>query len=180
MRAKTVNLLDLHLKADKSPLKTLISLIPEEYKKGIQDYSLDGELAIAIDIKGEFSGNSIPAVQCNFTLFNGSITDRPSGLTFRNVYFKGTFENGELRRSESFHLRLFDIKAGINAGDVEGELSFLNFRKPAISVTLSSKINLDKLDQIMQIEDLQSISGRLDLNIKFSNNLKSLHKFTIQ
>lgn len=179
LESQNGNLLDLHLKADKSPLKTLINLIPDEYKKGIEDYSLDGALAIAIDIKGEFSGNNIPAVNCSFTLFDGSITDRPSGLAFRNVSFKGTFENGELRRSESFLLRLFDIKAGINAGDVEGELSFLNFRKPAITVTLSSKINLDKLDQIMQIEDLQSISGRLDLNIKFSNNLKSLHKFTI-
>lgn len=179
LESQNGNLLDLHLKADKSPLKTLINLIPDEYKKGIEDYSLDGALAIAIDIKGEFSGNNIPAVNCSFTLFDGSITDRPSGLAFRNVSFKGTFENGELRRSESFLLRLFDIKAGINAGDVEGELSFLNFRKPAITVSLSSKINLDKLDQIMQIEDLQSISGRLDLNIKFSNNLKSLHKFTI-
>ncbi len=179
LESQNGNLLDLHLKADKSPLKTLINLIPDEYKKGIEDYSLDGALAIAIDIKGEFSGNNIPAVNCSFTLFDGSITDRPSGLAFRNVSFKGTFENGELRRSESFLLRLFDIKAGINAGDVEGELSFLNFRKPTITVSLSSKINLDKLDQIMQIEDLQSISGRLDLNIKFSNNLKSLHKFTI-
>lgn len=171
--------LDLNLAAGKSQLKTLLGLIPDEYKQSIQDYSLDGELAITVDIDGVFSGNTFPSVKCSFSLLDGSITDRPSGLIFRNVSFQGTFENGELRRSESFHLKLFGVKAGINAGEVEGELSVINFLKPAISVTFSSKINLDKLDQIMTIEDLQSISGKLDLNLKFSNNLKGLHKFTI-
>jgi hypothetical protein len=171
--------LNLTFQTEKSEIPEFLDLITDEFKQSIKDYLLEGEFTLNAKIEGEFSGNVLPQILIDFTVEKGKITDKPSGLTFRNVSFRGAFDNGESRTKETFSLRLYDFNAGINAGQIQGELTLNNFIKPTIAATLSSSINLEKLDEIIQIEALQSISGNLVLNLKFSNSLKNLQKFTV-
>ena len=161
------------IKSEKAGLTAFIGLIPEEYLKGLKDYSLDGDLIFDAKIDGEFSGNNLPSVQCSFTLDKGRIVIKESGLTLRNVSFKGDFDNGASRSQETYTLKLFGLKAGVNAGEIEGDLTIQNFERPLITASLSSSLNLEKIDEILKIESLKSITGKLDFDLKFSNSLKN-------
>lgn len=171
--------LNLVIKSEKAGLTAFIGLIPDEYLKGLKDYTLDGDLIFDAKIIGEFSGNNLSSVQCSFTLDKGRLVIKESGLTLRNVSFKGDFDNGASRSQETYTLKLFGLKAGVNAGEIEGDLTIQNFERPLITASLSSSLNLEKIDEILKIESLKSITGKLDFKLKFSNSLKNLHKFTI-
>lgn len=173
------NYLNLSLHLEKAKLPAFLDLIPDEYKQSLKNYSFDGVFNLNAIIEGEFAGNVLPQIFCDFNINEGKLKYIPSGLTFRNVSLKGEFDNGRSRTTETYTLKLFGFNAGINAGVIQGELTLINFLKPTITVSLTSSLNLDKLDEIIQIEALQSISGKLDLNLKFSNSLKNLQKFSI-
>jgi hypothetical protein len=172
-------ILNLTLQTEKAKIPTLLDLIPEEFQQSMKDYSMDGDFALIAKIEGEFTGNVLPHLSCDFSLDKGKFADQPSGLTFRNVSFKGQFDNGPSRDKETCKLKLYDFKAGIKTGQINGELTIINFLKPTIATTLTSSINLDKLDEILHIEALESISGQLDLNLTFNSSMKNLRKFTI-
>jgi hypothetical protein len=171
--------LNLAIKSEKAGLPAFMGLIPEEYLQRLKDYSLDGDLIFDAKIVGEFSGNNLPSVRCNFTLDKGKLVIKESGLTLRNVSFKGDFDNGASRSQETYTFKLFGLKAGVNAGEIQGDLAIQNFERPLITASLSSSLNLEKIDEILKIESLKSITGRLDFDLKFSNSLKTFHKFTI-
>ncbi len=173
------NELDLTLNTEWSKIPALLDLIPEEFKKSIKDYSLDGDFSMNARIAGAFSGNILPHLVCEFSVDRGKFTDQPSGFTLRNVIFKGIFVNGISNNKETSKLRLYDFNAGIKTGQLQGELTITNFETPTIAATLTSGINLEKLEELIHIEGFESISGRLDLNLTFSSNLKNLRKFTI-
>lgn len=172
--------LDLVIHADRSRLKSIIDLLPEDHTKNIMEYEPDGELQIDGRITGDFSGNILPAIKFNFILDNGELTYRRPNFKIKNVSFKGSFDNGELLSNETMVLKLWDFKAGLTAGNIEGELTIANFDNPRVAVKINSVINLEKLDEIIVIENLQSVSGNLKLDFQFSNTLKDLKNFTIK
>ncbi len=174
-----IKLLNLTIRTDKTDIQGFLGLIPEQLKEDIRGYSIDGEFRLNAKVEGEFSGDKVPQISFDFEVMKGKLKDIASGIFLQNVSFKGNFENGSSGSQETYKLVLHDFIAGINAGQIKGELVITNFRKPYINASLTSVINLDKLDEIIHIDDLESISGLLELNIKFNNTLKNLHKFTI-
>jgi hypothetical protein len=172
--------LNLIIHADKLSLKSMIDLVPEDYLKRIREIEPDGDLQFDGKIAGDFSGDLLPDIKFNFNLNNGEFTYRRPNFKIKNVSFKGSFDNGELKSNESFILMLWDFKAGLTAGNIEGEMTLSDFDNPRVSVKINSAINLEKLDEIIMIEDLLSITGNLKLDFQFSNTLKDLRNFTVK
>lgn len=161
-------------------LKSMIDLVPEDYLKRIREIEPDGDLQFDGTIAGDFSGDLLPEIKFDFSLKNGEFTYRQPNFKIKNVSFKGSFDNGELKSSESYILKLWDFKAGLTAGNLEGELTLSDFDNPRVFVRINSAINLEKLDEIIVIEDLQSITGNLKLDFQFSNTLKDIRNFSVK
>ncbi len=171
--------LDLKIIADKSEINSFIGIIPDEFKEPIKDYSLSGELYFRADIKGDFTGNKLPLIIFNFNLENGRFNHAATGKTLNNVSLNGSFVNGKSKSKKSFALKLDNFAAELSSGYINGNMSITNFEQPEIYVVLKSSLELKGIDEIARIDTLQSISGRLDINISFKNKLKSFRKFTV-
>jgi hypothetical protein len=171
--------LNLTIRTDKSSISSLLKLLPDDWKENLKKFPVFGNFTLNAKIEGKFSGDMNPHISCDFILDNGEFRHTASGLIFKNISFKGNFDNGKFRTEETYSLNLSGLSAGINAGEVKGELTITNFAKPIISATLTSDLNLNKLNEILRIEALESISGNMKFNLKFTNHLKNLNKFTI-
>ncbi len=56
----------------------------------------------------------------------------------------------------------------------------LILRHPTITASFKSSAHLKEIEKIFHIDNLESISGKLDIDIQFKNTLKSFRQFTIQ
>jgi hypothetical protein len=171
--------LELAIRIDKSSVNSIIKLIPVELSENLKNFPVLGNFTLTAKVEGEFSGTMNPHISCDFIVDEGEFRNKASGLIFKNISFKGKFNNGKFRTEETYSLNLSGLSAGINAGEVKGELTITNFAKPIISAAISSDLNLNKLNEILRIDALESISGNMKFNLKFTNHLKNLHKFTI-
>ena len=171
--------LDLNISADKSELNSFLGIVPAVYKEPLKDYVFNGELLFKAKIKGDFSGNKLPLIFFDFELENGKFDHPETGVSLKNVAFNGTFENGKSKSKKSFKLKLNGFKTDLKSGQIIGELNISNFEKPDVFVAINSVIDLNEIDNFIKIDNLQSVSGKLDLNLQFENKLKSFRKFTI-
>ncbi|MCD4664320.1 MAG: DUF3971 domain-containing protein [Bacteroidales bacterium] len=171
--------LDLNISADKSKLNSFLGVVPALYKEPLKDYVFNGEFLFKAKIKGDFSGNMLPLIFFDFDLENGKFDHPETGVSLKNVSFNGTFENGKSKSKKSFKLKLNGFKADLKSGQIIGELNISNFEKPDVFVAINSVIDLKEIDNFIKINNLQSITGKLDLNLQFRNKLKSFRKFTI-
>ncbi|OQX79080.1 MAG: hypothetical protein B6D61_04165 [Bacteroidetes bacterium 4484_249] len=171
--------LDIEISANKSELSSFLALVPTEYKEPVKDYKLEGELLFNAKIKGNFSGNKLPDIFFDFELENGKFDHPETGVSLKDVAFKGTFENGKSKTKKSFKLNLSEFKADIKSGHITGELTIINFEKPDVLVAIKSGIDLNDIDDFIKIDNLKSLTGRLDMNLLFENKLRNFRKFTI-
>jgi hypothetical protein len=172
--------LNLEIHSDNSSLKTFINLLPEDFTRGIKSYEPDGKLSFGGKITGDFTGDITPQIQFQFELEQGEFKYNKPSVSVKNVSFKGAFDNGELRSGASSRLYFSDFKAGLTAGNLTGELTIVNFEKPIVTASVNSEIKLERLGEIMNIENLQSISGSLKLDFQFTNTIRSLERFTLK
>jgi len=171
--------LDISISAKRSEINSFFEIIPEEYQDPLKAYNLSGDLTFGAFIKGNFSGNTLPMITFDFQLENGGIIHPESGIILEEASFKGQFQNGKSKSKKSFTLNLLDFKAKLATGDVFGKLFLENFESPSIDASITTTIDLSKIDKLYKIETLQSISGTMGLDLRFKNKLKSFRQFTI-
>ena len=171
--------IDLSLKSEQTSVKSLLGLIPEGNGKGFKTFNPDGKISIEGKITGDFSGERLPSMNFNFSLRDGILHNRKPDFTVKNISFSGNFDNGTLKSNSSSVIRIRDLKAGLTAGNIEGDITITNLDDPVIDVRFNSSVTLDRIDEIVSIDNLQHISGNLKFDLQFTNNLKTINQFTV-
>ena len=171
--------LDFTINAGQSNVQSFYEIIPQEYQNPLKAYNLSGELNFIAYINGNFSGNTLPLITFDFQLENGGIKHPESGIVMEGASFNGKFQNGKSKSKKSFSLSLQDFKARLVTGDIFGKLNLVNFENPNIDVSITTTVDLSKINKLYKIDNVQDMSGYLDLDLRFRNNLKSFRQFTI-
>jgi uncharacterized protein involved in outer membrane biogenesis len=172
--------LSLNLSADRSPLESFIKLVPPEYLAPVRDYELQGDIDFQTIIEGNFSGDHLPEVKINFNFSDGKIVHPASGFYMDHVSLRGIFNNGPQRSEVSYSVQLSQIEAMIHGGNLAGKINISNFHQPLVQADLSASLDLKELLNIYKIPQLESISGNLVVDMRFTNRLKSFRKFTVE
>ncbi|MCB2219733.1 MAG: hypothetical protein KQI35_04995 [Bacteroidetes bacterium] len=171
--------ISLNITANRSPLESFIKLVPPEYLAPVSEYELQGNLDFHATIEGTFSGDLLPEVNINFNFSDGKIAHPASGFYLNHVSFGGIFNNGPQRTEASYSTELNQIQATIRGGMVSGKVQISNFQQPLVQADLSANMDLKELLNIYNIPQLESISGNLEVDMQFTNRLKSFRKFTV-
>lgn len=172
--------LSLDIIVERSSVHSLFKLIPPEYLEPVNDIELDGEVAMTVNIDGNFSGNHIPGINVQFTVEEGSFLHKKSGLTLSELMFDGIFTNGESRSEKSYALSISNIHSTIKGGQIEGSLEISDFLQPKIHTRLKSHARIEDLTGIFNIDTVESISGMMELNLEFRKQFNNFRKFTIE
>jgi len=176
---KATNTLSLGIRIERSPLKSLVKLIPHDYLEPVNEFSLDGDVTLSANISGNFTGNTIPRFEVEFILEDGLFSHKKNDLTLSEVKFNGKFTNGKYTAKKSYYLLVKDVYAIFDGGKLEGAIEISNFLKPQIHVQVLSAIQLHAISSLLSIEKLDQISGGMEVNLEFRNTLKNFRKFTI-
>ena len=164
------DVLNLSINGKDMNIKSVLTMLPEKYKKGIKDYESTGSFYFESFVKGGLSKEKSPSVSAKFGIGNADIINKKSGITLKNVNLKGRFmmENfSQLNGS----LHIDDFSAKLNDGNLQGNFSMDNFVHPFIKMDAKAKLNLAQVQKFISIDTIENLSGELNLNVSFNGEI---------
>ena len=161
-------------------IKSVLALIPNQYKSKINEYESTGEFYFDARIRGSLSGGKIPEITAAFGIKNAEITQVKDNIVLHNVNLKGRYSNGNKGDQEGSLLELIPFSAAIDQGTVSGELSFYNLNNPSVLAKIKADISLEKLHAFVKIDTIETISGQLIIDASFKGEGKAFNTVDYQ
>lgn len=155
--ADSLESLDLSYAAKNLEIASVLSLLPERYKKNISDYESEGNLYAKGTVK--FSAKDVFSINSDFGIQNASITYKPQATRAEKVNLEGHLKV----TGASSLLELKHIELQLGNDQLKGACTIRNFQDPFLQLRAEASVHLENLQRFWPIDTLTSIKGRLNL-----------------
>lgn len=172
--ADTNQFVDLKIGGDELDISAVLSLMPENYKKYVDNYKSDGEFYCNASIVGDWSSMVDPHVDIEFGIKNGTIIQKSNSIKMEQVELKGSFNNGYKNSMATSVLDLKEAQFSIEGGKAEGAFKLSNFEEMKIHADFSAGLQLEDVFKFFPPGKLQEIKGRGNLDIVLDGKLGEL------
>jgi hypothetical protein len=161
-------LVNIGVKGKDMDIRSVLSMIPGQYKGKMNDYESDGEFYFDALVQGSIGAGHMPQITADFGIRSATITQVKDKVSLKNVSLKGHYTNGNTQKKESPELSLLDFSAAINEGTVKGELRISDLDHPSFSGKISANTTLQEVQGFIRIDTVESVSGQLRIDASFS------------
>lgn len=162
---------DLNFKAENLEFSSLLSLLPEENKKTINDYASEGIFYANGSYVGSLENIQNSIIELNFGMDKANVRYTPNNIELSQLNLKGNYSKNGI---ESERLQIQHFSGLLENDAVEGDILIENFNDPYLEFALAGNVNLENLNKFYPIDTLENISGRLSLDASIKGKLKSL------
>lgn len=168
--------IDFNVHGNKPNFDLFIAFAPEELIPTLESYENAGEIFFEANVKGK-AVEGLPAFRVDFgcekAFFKNSLTEKE----VREMDFKGHFSNtlNEAHDLSAMEFAIQNFHAVPEAGFFDGSVLVRNFESPEIDMKLNSDFSLDFLAKFFNLRDLQDLSGKVLLNMKFHDIVDLAH-----
>ncbi len=170
--------LDIAIKGDDMNIQSVLSLLPNEYKKYSESYKSAGNFTAEAKIKGNVNKTEFPTMNAIFQIQNGKVTEKESGISLNEVNLNGIFDNGDSHSLKSSSIKLKTFSANLKGGKLNGNLFVRNFINPTIELEIKTNFALAELKYFVKIDTLQNLKGSAEATINFRGNFNANNGFT--
>jgi hypothetical protein len=174
--------MDIKFHGNKPNFDLFLAFAPQELAPALDRYDNAGKIFFEASVTGKASNGHSPLVVADFGCEDAFFNNKTSKKKLDQLFFKGHFTTGELRKASTMEFSLTDFSARPEAGTFSGNLHVKNFESPDINMQLKSDFQLDFLAQFLNINDLQDLKGSVALTMNFhdiidlNNPEKSIEK----
>lgn len=155
---------DLQVKGQEINVADLLTLLPNNFKTNIDNYKGSGVLQFTANIKGATQTGI--HTNASFSLANASLTQQQSDIVVSNINLNGSFSDINNGR-----LLINNFSANLDQSSFKGRLELNNFKAPELITTINATADLDKLQQFLQIDTLETLNGKAIADIYFKGRL---------
>ncbi|HET8963932.1 MAG TPA: AsmA-like C-terminal region-containing protein, partial [Chitinophagales bacterium] len=167
LQASTTPLLNIAAKGKEMNIKSILSLIPKEYKEKIEEYKSTGDFYFNAFISGTFDEQHIPQVSVDFGMRNATIRQVKENVELREVTLNGHYTNGNQANHLPSELSLLPFSAKINNDFLQGELTITDFENPSVKGKIKADFNLSGLQHFIKLDTVDQISGQVNIDAVF-------------
>ena len=161
-------------------IKSVLSLIPNQYKGKINEYESNGEFYFNATVQGSLTKDKTPQIKADFGIKNADITQVKDNIVLHHVNLQGKYSNGNKDNSEVSLFELIPFSATIDQGSVSGELSLHDLNNPSVSGKIKADISLEKLQRFIKIDTIERVSGQLKIDASFEGDGKEINTINYQ
>lgn len=166
--------LDLKLGGENWDIRSVLSLLPEAYKKQIASYESDGDFYGNAHIHGNWSGSVNPHVEAQFGIQGGTIEHKENDIKMEDVALKGTFSNGSRNAMQTSVLSLTEAQFNIEGGKAEGVMMLSNFNDLAIHADFNAGLQLEDVFKFFPAGKVEQVQGRGNLDVVIDGKIGEL------
>lgn len=161
--------LDLAVKGEEINIRSALSLLPASYHEDIAGYESDGEFYLDGTVKGLYGDSSVPVIAAEFGIKPGATVAREnSNVKLTDVSLSGKFSNEKGKDG----LEISSFNASSAKSKFSGSFSLTNFKRPYYETKLSGDIDLTEMHQLLQIDTITEMSGRMKVSFQASGKPK--------
>jgi hypothetical protein len=169
--------LDFAINAKETSIQTLVALLPYSISKNLLDYESTGRISLDAKVKGLAGKTSSPAIDVAFAIKNANIHHIQKKYELEDVTLNGKYSNGRLHSTKTSLLSLQNIRAKLEGNVFQGYFIINNFSDPSMDVSVQTDMDLAALHEIIALPDIDSLSGRVNLNASFKGRLADLKEY---
>jgi hypothetical protein len=167
LHASTKPVLNIAIQGKDMNIKSILSLIPKQYKRNIQDYRSTGGFYFDATIQGPFYDEESPQIVADFGMKNATIEQTKENILLNEVNLKGHYTNGAANKHQPSELTLMPFSARIKNEHIQGELSIVNLDNPSVAGKIQADFNLSDLQHFVKIDTIDQISGQVAIDAVF-------------
>lgn len=166
---------DIEFKGKKPNFDLFMAFAPEELAPTLQKYDNQGQVYFKGLIQGKSINGHTPFIDAEFGCSEAFFANTTNNKKLEDLQFKGHFTNGENRDITTMEFSLLDFSAKPEAGVFSGDLLVTNFEEPNIELKLVSNFQLDFLANFFNLQDLEDLSGGIELTMIFHDIIDLEH-----
>lgn len=164
--------MNIGVRGVESDFRTLISLLPENYRKQLSEYESKGEAVFEGSLKGKLTSKENPTINFDFSVQNASLIQPEYDLHFDDLSFHGNFNNGTLQNLKGSQLVLKDLKGNLKGKPFSANLGIKNFESYLINLSTEGQISTNDLFTFFpDYEKYSDLEGLIDFNISLAGYL---------
>lgn len=169
--------LDLKLNTKQTDFKTLLSLIPNIYKKDFANIKASGSLGLNAFAKGKYSDTSYPAFGLNLNVGNAMFQypDLPTAVKNIFIDLKVSFPGGNDLDKTFIDLSRFNITVDNDPFSIKAKVR-QPISDPDIDASLKGKLDLKKVPNYYPMEELKSMNGILTADVTAKGKLSAIEQ----
>ncbi len=167
--------LDIKFSGEKPNFDLLMAFAPEELTPALKKYDNQGQVYFKGLIQGKSMNGHSPFIDAEFGCEQAFFSNTINHKKLDDLQFKGHFTNGEKRDITTMEFSLTDFSAKPEAGVFSGDLLITNFEEPEIDLKLVSNFQLEFLANFFNLEDLEDLSGGIELTMNFHDIIDLEH-----
>lgn len=137
-------------------------------KRGMKNVK-SGDLYFNGTIKGELT-QGIPFIDFSFGMDDVEVQIPNTTKSISKMGLTGVFKSGAIKDLSKAELIIKDIKANLPGGNMSGQFSIQNFVKPVLDIDFNMTSDIYGLDQIFNIEVIDSLEGKIIIDTRFNGS----------
>lgn len=133
----------------------------------VDEINGDGDVGISIHIRGELAATKSPAIDADFFIKNGSLSD--AGFSITGLQAKGNYTNGVASKQEA--LTLTSLSFNSLGNSFNGKLTLTDFNQPRLMGNMKGGVNLRMIHRLFgpfgckELEGTVLVNGNFDLRL---------------
>ncbi len=168
--------LDVKLITKQTDFKTLLSLIPNIYKKDFESVKASGKLALSAFAKGKYSDIVYPAFGLNLDVDNATFQYPAVPTAVKNIFIDLKVNNsGGNLDNTVVDLSRFSMTVDNDPFSVKAYVT-TPISDPNIDASAKGKLDLRKVPSYYPMEELKSISGILNADVNAKGRLSAIEQ----
>jgi hypothetical protein len=164
--------IDITVLSSDASLEELITIIPANYLKSIQDYRFKGDTKLTLVMKGIHGNGKLPAIKASLSLEEGKIGRSRSSVSLENVHGTLDYSAGQDGTNEVLVIR--DMSARLRNGTISGSLQMKGLSRSTVTGSINAKIDLEDVMELLKLDTLRSLKGSLHVNGQFDGILADI------
>lgn len=165
--------MSLFVQSSEADLDDLLKELPAAYRKYFNEYKADGQFVFKLNAIGQFGGNNLPNINAEFSLRNGSLKRRSTGIALSDLRFEGQFNSQQKKKAGAIILR--NLSAKLQGGTIQGNLKLTDFDNPMIEGNISANADLSAIYGFLPVGYLTALNGKALINASFTGRASEIN-----
>lgn len=149
--------IDLKVGGDDLTLSKTLGLVPSSLKSKVDDYSAEGKVTFESNLRGNISDKELPNFDAQFSMLDGTLKHRSSGVSLENLQLAGKFHWDKKQHKLSLTTCKGDLEGGML--DVQGSIS--DFSNPMLDLKVMANVGMEDVRDFMSLDTLEVCEGNI-------------------
>ncbi|MEM9022914.1 MAG: AsmA family protein, partial [Bacteroidota bacterium] len=166
--------MDLRFEARQTEFKSILSLVPGVYTQDFAAVQTGGKLALQGNAKGTYSEGSLPAFDVGLQISDAHFKYPDLPKSAENIQVDLSVQNKDgVEDHTVIDVNTFHVELAGNPLDLQLHLR-TPISDPYIDATIQSQLNLASLKDVVPMEEGQSYSGSVTMDVRLKGNQSAI------